>query len=214
MSQMRWLLWLKLVVDSRDLGVPYKGYPLHISCWKNECEAITHYIWLKIWSAWLSCAFGSRDGLQNIFCLCMTHDSHRVCSKIWYKFWQFSSNWRGRDQKPSFACLKISASIIKSHHQTDSNKTPSKFWRNHFYIQIKKWGMDFLLKQKEQQGTHHFHFKKRRFVSKGTSGAAVWLGCFTEAAGGMDTAGSHCCPWWQCVFFLGLNHLTLSRYCR
>ena len=68
-----------------------------------------------------------------------------------------------------------------------------------------------LLKQKEQQGTHHFHFKKRRFVSKGTSGAAVWLGCFTEAAGGMDTAGSHCCA--MCVF-LGLNHLTLSRYCR
>jgi len=58
-----------------------------------------------------------------------------------------------------------------------------------------------LLKQKEQQGTHHFHFKKRRFVSKGTSGAAVWLGCFTEAAGGMDTAGSHVAHGGNVCFF-------------
>lgn len=212
MSQMRWLLWLKLVVDSRDLGVPYKGYPLHISCWKNECEAITHYIWLKIWSAWLSCAFGSRDGLQNIFCLCMTHDSHRVCSKIWYKFWQFSSNWRGRDQKPSFACLKISASIIKSHHQTDSNKTPSKFWRNHFYIQIKKWGM----RPTETKGTARnppFSLQKTTICFKRN----FWGSCVAWMLYRSCRRNGHrripLLPVAMCVF-LGLNHLTLSRYCR
>ena len=147
MSQMCWLLWLKLVVDSRDLGVSYKGYPLHISCWKNECEAVTHYIWLKIWSAWISCAFGSRDGYKIVY-LCMNHDSHRVCSKIWYqtqtKFWQFSSNWRGRDQQPPFACLKISASVIKSHHQTDSNKTAFKNLKESFlHPDFKKRGDGF-----------------------------------------------------------------------
>lgn len=143
----------------------------------------------------------------KIFFVCvwlMTHTEYvrKYDTRHRPNFWQFSSNWRGRDQKPSFACLKISASIIKSHHQTDSNKTPSKYWRNHFYIQIRKWGM----RPTETKGTARnppFSLQKTTICFKRN----FWGSCVAWMLYRSCRRNGHrripCCPWWQCVFFWG-----------
>ena len=58
--------------------------------------------------------------------------------------------------------------------------------------------------KKKQQGTHHFHIK-------GTSGAAVWLGCFTEAAGGY-LAGSIVMV--AMCFFGGVEPFDVVKVCQ
>ena len=120
---------------------------------------------LPIWLA--------EDGYKIVY-LCVTHDS-------WLTQSMFENMIPDTDQvltilqqvawkgpKPSFACLKTSASVVKSHHQIASIKT-SKFWRNH---DTSRWSMPYLNKR------HHFHHHLGRSFQRNFLGSYVaWMLC-------------------------------------